>query len=318
MRTLIYDSRFKVNEETSIAMAWISFPNLLPTFFVKEYMFSLVVVVGKPIQIVQATINKSRLSCARVKVIVDLRKDFPKVIQMNIENEATGEVRSNTGKARVLSSGRVVGDPRQWDVVKDLRPPEYQLPVAVKNKFEFLTQNGEEEEKKHIKGDEVQQKSNEFEIIDTDKVQNIVSVNIKLYRHDVRKNGNETKVIYAFKEQEPKSNNINVDRDQVQQKNNKIVVNVDDLDEHAVSRNTNNQHKDLIINSTNYVSEMELEIVKVPNVVQIDESHMIQMEYPNRILHDIVSHNLEEIKSLESEENQITKGVIETEESEEI
>jgi len=31
-----------------------------------------------------------------------------------------------------------------------------------------------------------------------------------------------------------------------------------------------------------------------------------------------VSHNLEEVKSLEAEENQIAKGVIETEESEEI
>lgn len=58
-------------------------------------MFSLAVVVGKPIQIDQATINKSRLSCARVKVIVDLRKENPKVIKMNIENKATGEVRSN-------------------------------------------------------------------------------------------------------------------------------------------------------------------------------------------------------------------------------
>lgn len=194
MRTLIYDSRFKVNEETSMAMAWISFPNLLPTFFVKECLFSLAAAVGNPIQIDQATINKSRPSCARVKVLVDLKKDFPKVVQMNIENEATGEVRSNMvaikydyvpkycfdckmqghdndecrmrkipqprdgenfqhdrgggiknsdpihvpsklpsvhgfqkGKARVLSSGRVVGDPGQWNVVKDLRPPEYQL-----------------------------------------------------------------------------------------------------------------------------------------------------------------------------------------------
>uniref|UniRef100_M1CMH9 DNA/RNA binding protein n=1 Tax=Solanum tuberosum TaxID=4113 RepID=M1CMH9_SOLTU len=410
MRTLIYDSRFKVDEETSMAMAWISFPNLLPTFFVKECLFSLAAAVGKPIQIDQATINKSRPSCARVKVIVDLRKDFPKVIKMNIENEATGEVRSNMvairydyvpkycfdcnmqghsneecrmrkmpqprdgenfqydrgggtkssdpppvpsklpivhgfqkGKARVLSSGRVVGDPGQWDVVKDLRPPKYQLPVTVKNKFEVLTQNGDEEEKiknlqatsehenssstqtnkdagiyqqgesskewvtrsfgkqndtivpdkhtqqrttdnlKHLKGDELQQKSNEFEIIDT-------------------------KVIEAVKEQKSESRNINVDRDEVQQKSNEIVVYANDLDEHAVSSNTNNQQKDLIISRANYVSEMELAIVEVPNIVQIDESHMIQMESPNRILHDIVSHNLEEIKSLESEENQIAKG----------
>lgn len=95
MRILIYDSRFKVNEETSMAMAWIYFPNLLHTFFVKECLFSLAVAVGKQIQIDQATISKSRPSCARVKVLVDLKKDFPKVVQMNIENEVTEEVRSS-------------------------------------------------------------------------------------------------------------------------------------------------------------------------------------------------------------------------------
>ncbi|WMV29183.1 hypothetical protein MTR67_022568 [Solanum verrucosum] len=30
MRTLIYDARFNINEETTMSMAWISFPNLLP------------------------------------------------------------------------------------------------------------------------------------------------------------------------------------------------------------------------------------------------------------------------------------------------
>uniref|UniRef100_A0A0V0IIV3 Putative ovule protein n=1 Tax=Solanum chacoense TaxID=4108 RepID=A0A0V0IIV3_SOLCH len=205
MRTLIYDSRFNVNEEASLAMAWISFPNLLPTFFVKECLFSLAVAVGKPIQIDQATVNKSRPSCAHVKVLVDLKKNFPKVVQMNIENEATGEIRYNMvaikydyvpkycfdckmqghsneecrmrkipqprdvenfqhdrgggintsdprpvpaklryvhgfqkGKARVLSSGRVVGDPGQWAVVKDLRPSDYQVPITVKNKLMLL------------------------------------------------------------------------------------------------------------------------------------------------------------------------------------
>ncbi|KAK4724686.1 hypothetical protein R3W88_027465 [Solanum pinnatisectum] len=43
---LIYDSKFRVEEETSRSMAWISFPNLLPTFFEKEYLFSLASAVG--------------------------------------------------------------------------------------------------------------------------------------------------------------------------------------------------------------------------------------------------------------------------------
>lgn len=41
LRTLIYDAKFKAGEETAKVMAWISFPNLLPTFFVKECLFSI-------------------------------------------------------------------------------------------------------------------------------------------------------------------------------------------------------------------------------------------------------------------------------------
>uniref|UniRef100_M1DV70 DUF4283 domain-containing protein n=1 Tax=Solanum tuberosum TaxID=4113 RepID=M1DV70_SOLTU len=63
MCTLIYDSRFKVSEETTMAMTWISFPNLLPTFFVKEVLFSIASAVGKPIHLDQATIKKTRPSC---------------------------------------------------------------------------------------------------------------------------------------------------------------------------------------------------------------------------------------------------------------
>nr|XP_009786979.1 PREDICTED: uncharacterized protein LOC104235009 [Nicotiana sylvestris] len=198
MRTLIYDSRFRVNEETSLAMAWISFPNLLPTFFVKECLFSLASAVGKPIQLDQATINKTRPSCARVKVLVDLKGAFPKVVHMNIENEDTGEIRSNVieiqydyvpkycleckmqghdkfncrvlnarskddhfvdkkleerenytkqaqrilkEKAKVLSSGRVVGDPGNWNVVRDNRniaSRDKTNPTIVENKFQAL------------------------------------------------------------------------------------------------------------------------------------------------------------------------------------
>ncbi|KAF3685426.1 hypothetical protein FXO37_00637 [Capsicum annuum] len=57
MRPLIYDTRFKPDEETTQAMAWISFPDLLPTFFVKESIFSIAAGVGKPIHLDMATIN---------------------------------------------------------------------------------------------------------------------------------------------------------------------------------------------------------------------------------------------------------------------
>lgn len=48
MRLLIYDSNFKIGEETTKAMAWISSPKLLPTYYVKESLFSLASAVGTP------------------------------------------------------------------------------------------------------------------------------------------------------------------------------------------------------------------------------------------------------------------------------
>ncbi|KAH0743200.1 hypothetical protein KY290_031193 [Solanum tuberosum] len=160
-----------------MAMTWISFPNLLPTFFVKEVLFSIASAVGKPIHLDQAMIRKTRPSCARVKVLVDLKGKFPNSVQMNIENPKMGEIRLNmiknqydyvskycleckmqghnkdnckTGEmarrkeepakqgeqnqckqeqhsllqkrnARILTSGKVVGDPGNWNVVKDKR-----------------------------------------------------------------------------------------------------------------------------------------------------------------------------------------------------
>ncbi|KAH0644843.1 hypothetical protein KY284_032727 [Solanum tuberosum] len=93
MRPLIYDAKFKVDEETTQAMAWISFPDLKPTYFVKEALFSLATAVGKPLQLDMATINKTRPSCARVKVQVDILGEFPKFVEMEIINEATKESR---------------------------------------------------------------------------------------------------------------------------------------------------------------------------------------------------------------------------------
>ncbi|XP_070019834.1 uncharacterized protein [Nicotiana sylvestris] len=75
-------------------MAWISFLGLLPTFFVKECLFSLASAVGKPLHLDMATINKTRPSCARVKVLVDLLVDLPKKVRMDIINEANGTTRS--------------------------------------------------------------------------------------------------------------------------------------------------------------------------------------------------------------------------------
>ncbi|KAG5594871.1 hypothetical protein H5410_036103 [Solanum commersonii] len=93
MRPFIYDANFKASEETTKVTTWISFPDLLPTFFVKEVLFSLAAVVGKPLQLDLATINKTRPSCAKVKVQIDLLDAKPEVVQMQLEDENTLENR---------------------------------------------------------------------------------------------------------------------------------------------------------------------------------------------------------------------------------
>lgn len=67
-------------------MGWISFPNLLPTFFIGKSLFSLVTTVGKPIHLDMSTINKNRPSCVRTKVQVDLTMNLPKYIELDVLN----------------------------------------------------------------------------------------------------------------------------------------------------------------------------------------------------------------------------------------
>ncbi|KAG5585127.1 hypothetical protein H5410_045561 [Solanum commersonii] len=91
MRTFKWDPMFDPEEETSIAIAWISFSTLPPNFFGKEAIFSLASAVGKPLQVDMATQNKTRPSCARVKVEVDLMGYFPIRINVGVRKK-TGEV----------------------------------------------------------------------------------------------------------------------------------------------------------------------------------------------------------------------------------
>lgn len=51
------------------------------------------VVVGKPIHLDLATINKTRPSCVRVKVQVDLLADLPKYVEIEIVNSNAMEIR---------------------------------------------------------------------------------------------------------------------------------------------------------------------------------------------------------------------------------
>ncbi|KAH0669463.1 hypothetical protein KY285_023625 [Solanum tuberosum] len=82
---------FDLEKETSRAIAWISFPALPPNFFIKEDVFSLADVVGKPLHVDLAMKNQTRPSCARVKVEVDLLGEFPKRINVGVRKQF-GEV----------------------------------------------------------------------------------------------------------------------------------------------------------------------------------------------------------------------------------
>ncbi|KAK4343220.1 hypothetical protein RND71_039036 [Anisodus tanguticus] len=86
MRTFKWDIWFTPEEETSMAVIWLSFPNLPPNFYVPSILFSIASAVGKPIAIDAATLNKTRPSCARVKVEADLLKEHPQKYNIQIMN----------------------------------------------------------------------------------------------------------------------------------------------------------------------------------------------------------------------------------------
>ncbi|WMV32988.1 hypothetical protein MTR67_026373, partial [Solanum verrucosum] len=92
LRTLKWDPCFDPSEETSIAIAWISFPALPPNIFGEKALFSIAAAVGKPLQVDLATKNKTRPNCARVNVEVDLLGDFLKRINLGMRIK-TGEVK---------------------------------------------------------------------------------------------------------------------------------------------------------------------------------------------------------------------------------
>lgn len=93
MRPLIYNTNFNPDEETTQEMAWISFLDLLPTFFVMESLFSLASTIGKPIQLNQDTINKRGPRCARVKVQVDLDAKLPDYVGLELINDKAKEAK---------------------------------------------------------------------------------------------------------------------------------------------------------------------------------------------------------------------------------
>ncbi|MCD7450872.1 hypothetical protein HAX54_008846 [Datura stramonium] len=78
--TMLHDnSQFTPKEETTMAIDWISFLNLSPTYFVKERLFSL------------ATIIKMRQSCKGM-VLLYIIANVPDKVRMDKEDESTGSI----------------------------------------------------------------------------------------------------------------------------------------------------------------------------------------------------------------------------------
>uniref|UniRef100_M1E0P6 NB-ARC domain containing protein n=1 Tax=Solanum tuberosum TaxID=4113 RepID=M1E0P6_SOLTU len=83
---------FSPREETSIAMSWISFPSLPCQYFARNALFSMASAVGQPLDVDQATNDKTRPSTAWVKVEVDLLRTLPKRIRVQLKNLVTDEI----------------------------------------------------------------------------------------------------------------------------------------------------------------------------------------------------------------------------------
>ncbi|KAG5607774.1 hypothetical protein H5410_029266 [Solanum commersonii] len=83
---------YNPKEETTLAVVWISLPNLSPDLFAKKSLLSIASAVGKPIAIDKATQIKSRPSTARVKVILDLMEKLPNCIRLQFVDGKSGKL----------------------------------------------------------------------------------------------------------------------------------------------------------------------------------------------------------------------------------
>ncbi|KAK4369668.1 hypothetical protein RND71_009143 [Anisodus tanguticus] len=84
MRTFKWDVSFNPAEESRFAYGWISFPGLSPHYYGESTLFSMAAAVGTPIAVDAATLNKTRPSCARVKVEFDLLKNHPQHVVIQV------------------------------------------------------------------------------------------------------------------------------------------------------------------------------------------------------------------------------------------
>ncbi|KAL2223915.1 UNVERIFIED_CONTAM: hypothetical protein Sindi_3034600 [Sesamum indicum] len=75
---------FTPTQESSVVPIWVCFPELPAHLFCKEALFSVASMVGSPLQIDALTLNKSKLSKARVCVEIDLLKPIIEEFDLHI------------------------------------------------------------------------------------------------------------------------------------------------------------------------------------------------------------------------------------------
>ncbi|KAL2228338.1 UNVERIFIED_CONTAM: hypothetical protein Sindi_1813500 [Sesamum indicum] len=84
MRIFKWTPTFTPTQESSVVPIWVCFPELPAHLFRKEALFSVASMVGSPLQIDALTLNKSKLSQARVCVEIDLLKPIIEEFDLHI------------------------------------------------------------------------------------------------------------------------------------------------------------------------------------------------------------------------------------------
>ncbi|KAG5587532.1 hypothetical protein H5410_047966 [Solanum commersonii] len=112
-RVFSWSIGYNPKEETTLAVVWISLPNLSPDLFAKMPLLSIASAVGKPIAIDKTTQIKSRPSTGRVKVILDLMEKLSNRIRLQFVDGKSGTTDSEKyqGDAReILNEKRKIVD----------------------------------------------------------------------------------------------------------------------------------------------------------------------------------------------------------------
>ncbi|KAG5621644.1 hypothetical protein H5410_006862 [Solanum commersonii] len=117
-RVFSWSIGYNPKKEITLAVVWISLPDLSPNLFAKKSMLSIASKVGKPISIDKATQIKSKPNTSRVKVILNLMEKFSNRIRLQFVDvkyatfKCTNDNEKYQGDAReiLIEKRRVVDD----------------------------------------------------------------------------------------------------------------------------------------------------------------------------------------------------------------